>query len=69
MSAGLDTSTVAPGNTPALRQRCQDDGRILVASRHGRYPHTDEGVEVRRVFHIDADWMSGILHTKLEHFN
>lgn len=38
-------------NTPALRQRCADDGRLLVASRYGRYPHTGEGVEVRRVFH------------------
>lgn len=38
-------------NTPDLRQRCHDDGRVLVASRSGRYPHTDEGVEVRRVFH------------------
>jgi hypothetical protein len=38
-------------NTPDLRQRCQDDDRILVASRYGRYPHTDAGVEVRRVFH------------------
>jgi hypothetical protein len=38
-------------NTPELRQRCQDAGRILVASQYGRYPHTDAGVEVRRVFH------------------
>ena len=26
-------------------------GRTLVASRRGGYPHTDDGVEVRRVFH------------------
>jgi hypothetical protein len=38
-------------NTPDLRRRCADDDRLLVASRHGRYPHTDAGVEVRRVFH------------------
>lgn len=25
--------------------------RVLVATSSGRYPHTDDGVEVRRVFH------------------
>ena len=34
-----------------LRQRCAADDRILVASRYGRYPHTDPGVDVRRLFH------------------
>jgi hypothetical protein len=38
-------------NTPAVRQRCRDDDRLLVTSCAGRYPHTDAGVEVRRVFH------------------
>ncbi len=38
-------------NTPALREQCDQDGRILVTSQYGRYPHTDAGVEVRRVFH------------------
>jgi hypothetical protein len=38
-------------NTPDLRRRGEDDDRILVTSPYGRYPHTDEGVEVRRVFH------------------
>jgi hypothetical protein len=38
-------------NTPAVREQCDQDGRILVASQYGRYPHTDAGVEVRRVFH------------------
>jgi len=38
-------------NTPEVRQCCERDGRILVTSRYGRYPHTDAGVEVRRVFH------------------
>ena len=32
---------------PVLRA----DDRELIASRRGRYPHTDGGVEVRRVFH------------------
>jgi len=38
-------------NTPDLRRRCQQAGRWLVATRRGKYPHTDSGVEVRRVFH------------------
>lgn len=49
-------------NTPDLRQRCQDDDRILVASQYGRYPHTDAGVEVRRVFHK-------LRSTAIENFN
>ena len=36
---------------PALHERCATAGRPLVASKRGRYPHTDPGVEVRRVFH------------------
>jgi hypothetical protein len=38
-------------NTPELREQCAEDERILVTSHYGRYPHTDEGVEVRRIFH------------------
>jgi hypothetical protein len=38
-------------NTPELREQCEEDGRILITSRYGRYPHTDDGVEVRRIFH------------------
>ncbi len=38
-------------NTPELREHCEEDGRILVTSRYGRYPHSDAGVEVRRIFH------------------
>ena len=34
-----------------MRERCEHDGRLLVATHHGPYPHTDDGVEVRRVFH------------------
>jgi hypothetical protein len=34
-----------------LRAQCVADGRELVTSRRGRYPHADGGVEVRRVFH------------------
>jgi len=36
---------------PALHQDCAAADRFLVATRRGRYPHTDDGVEVRRVFH------------------
>lgn len=38
-------------NTPELRQVCEQDDRLLVATQYGCYPHTDDGVEVRRVFH------------------
>ena len=38
-------------NAPNVRALCQQSDRILVASRHGGYPHTDDGVAVRRVFH------------------
>lgn len=36
---------------PALHEHCTAAGRSLVATRRGPYPHTDDGVEVRRVFH------------------
>ena len=38
-------------NTPELRQDCALHNRELVATRRGRYPHRDGGVEVRRIFH------------------
>jgi hypothetical protein len=38
-------------NDPDLRARCAADQRELVATRRGPYPHTDGGVEVRRIFH------------------
>lgn len=38
-------------NDPDLRQRCEAADRILVTTRRGPYPHTDSGVEVRRLFH------------------
>lgn len=38
-------------NDPALRHCCQVQGRELVATRRGAYPHRDGGVEVRRIFH------------------
>ncbi len=50
-------------NAPDVRQACLGGGRFLVASgRRGSYPHTDCGVEVRRIFHR-------LRHTAIENFN
>lgn len=38
-------------NDESIREICAQNGREVVATRRGRYPHTDGGVEVRRVFH------------------
>ena len=38
-------------NDVAIRAACAAEGREVVATRRGSYPHTDAGVEVRRVFH------------------
>lgn len=39
-------------NAPNVKEDCHRSGISLVASgRRGPYPHTDDGVEVRRVFH------------------
>jgi hypothetical protein len=41
-------------NAPNVREACHqstEEGRFLVASKRGAYPHTDAGVEVRRIFH------------------
>lgn len=38
-------------NAPNVRQAWESFNRFLVTSRRGRYPHTDIGKEVRRVFH------------------
>jgi hypothetical protein len=38
-------------NTPELSANCEQANRLLVTTRYGRYPHTDDGVEVRRIFH------------------
>jgi len=49
-------------NDPAVRDHCAGTGRLLVATRRGAYPHTDAGVEVRRVFHL-------LRHRAIENFN
>ena len=34
-----------------VRDKCERTQRFLVTSKRGAYPHTDSGVEVRRIFH------------------
>ncbi len=34
-----------------VREKCEQTERFLVTSKRGAYPHTDRGVEVRRIFH------------------
>lgn len=38
-------------NAPNVREVCEQTGRLLVTTEYGPYPHTDAGVEVRRIFH------------------
>ena len=38
-------------NMPELHEYCAQADRLLVTSQYGRYPHTDDGVQVRPVFH------------------
>ncbi len=47
---------------PALHEHCAAAGRFLVATRRGPYPHRDDGVEVRRLFHQ-------LRHRAIENFN
>ncbi len=50
-------------NAPGVRRACSGSGRFLVASGgRGPYPHTDVGVEVRRIFHR-------LRHVSIENFN
>jgi hypothetical protein len=38
-------------NAPNVREVCEQTGRFLVTTKYGPYPHTDAGVEIRRIFH------------------
>jgi hypothetical protein len=49
-------------NAPEVREQCQRSNRLLVASGRGPYPHTDPGVDVRRIFHV-------LRHQAIEPFN
>ncbi len=40
-----------PELTATVREACELEDRILISTRYGAYPHTDGGVEVRRLFH------------------
>ena len=44
---------------------CEDAQRILVTPEYGAYPHTDDGVEVRRIFH---ELRSRAIENFTEHF-
>jgi hypothetical protein len=37
-------------NAPDVREACEPE-RLLVTTQRGAYPHTDDGLEVRRNFH------------------
>jgi Transposase DDE domain len=45
-----------------LRKACLKDERFLVTPKRRAYPHTDAGVEVRRIFHL-------LRHRTIENFN
>jgi hypothetical protein len=49
-------------NTPELPELCEADDRCLVTTQPGRDPHTDDGVEGRRLFH-------NLRSTAIENFN
>jgi hypothetical protein len=38
-------------NDPEVRLKCEEAGRVLIATRRGTKKRTDEGVEVRKIFH------------------
>jgi hypothetical protein len=48
--------------TPHVRHQCERSNRLLMASGRGPYPHTDPGVDVRRIFHL-------LRHQAIEPFN
>jgi hypothetical protein len=47
---------------PEVREQCERSNRLLVTSGRGPYPHTDPGVDVRRIFHL-------LRHQAIEPFN
>jgi hypothetical protein len=49
-------------NDPELRLLCEQHDCSLLTTKYGRYPHTDAGVPVRRVFHK-------LRSTAIENFN
>ena len=49
-------------NAPNVIEACEKSERMLITPHYGSYPHEDEGVEVRRVFHL-------LRHQSIENFN
>src|SRR5918993_1334030 len=45
-----------------LKEGCLREGRFLVSPRRGAYPHTDDGAQVRRIFHL-------LRHRAIENLN
>jgi Transposase DDE domain len=45
-----------------LKRRCLRQGRFMVSPRRGAYPHTDDGVGVRRILHL-------LRHRAIENLN
>jgi hypothetical protein len=45
-----------------LKQKCLGEGRFMVSPRRGPYPHTDDGAQVRRIFHL-------LRHRAIENLN
>ena len=46
-------------NAPNVREACQSTQRFLITTKRGAYPHTDDGVEVRRIFHkLRRSWLT-----------
>ncbi len=49
-------------NAPNVHEACDHRGCWLITAHYGAYPHDDEGVEVRRIFHL-------LRHQAIENFN
>jgi hypothetical protein len=48
-------------NAPNAHEACERRGFWLITPRYGAYPHDDQGVEVRRIFHL-------LRHQAIENF-
>lgn len=55
-------------NAPNVREVCEQTDRLLVTTQYGPYPHTDAGVEVRRIFHTPRQ-AAAVRSLAIENFN
>jgi len=55
-------------NAPNVREVCEQTDRLLVTAQYGPYPHTDPGVEVRRIFHTPRQ-AAAVRSLAIENFN